>query len=571
VQNKRINKEMIHQDFYKIFFLKILILANMLFAADWPMFRGNEQRTGFYQDPCGYPSKIPVWIDSLGCNFISSPSIYKNILYIGGRDSCIYAINSDNGNVLWKTKTKGWVDASPLIYKGMLIIGSRDGTIYVFDAKTGAEISRLEAGLQLSSCIATSDGTILSGLGMPHNGFAAYSFSNAKWDKVPPKWKIDFNQITYSSPALFGSNAFIGSSNGKLYGINVAKKQIAWEIQTEGGVYLSTPAISDTTVYFAVGNSDKNIYAIDATDGKLLWKSSGKPYYGLSKKSADLSKKLIPPYLFRELLRLSPQDRIRTAQNLNKAYNLYIPDILFHDKVKLAKIKASSNISDFYSYGEIKTSSVAVDKNNVYVIQKELGYPAPKFTLLALDKYSGEEKWSFSEMRSCMQIGYCSSPVVTSNFIFFGWGEGMIYCIETNSGKIIWYDTLKGDIISSPAIANARLYVATSEGYIYSYKLLETAPGLDFQTSTYCYPNPARGNVSHIQIYLSKAGTIDMTLYNSAEKSVFKLNRQLNANEKYTYDWNLYNVANGVYFALIKVNYNDGQKDKKILKIAVLK
>lgn len=547
--------------------LLALFCSGILLAADWPTFRGNQQRTGYYADPAGYPSQKPIWTESLGCSFVSSPSVVNGTLYIGGRDSCIYAIDDDDGNVVWKTKTKGWVDASPLVYNGMVIIGSRDGTIYVLDSRTGNVISLLSAGLQLSSAAMTSDGTILSGLGPPFNGFSAYNFLKAKGDNVQPSWNIPFDQITYSSPALFGSRAAIGSSNGRLYGIDILAKDTSWSIQTGGGVYLSTPAIDDSAIYFAPGNTDGNIYAVGLADGTFFWKSNGSPSYSLSKKAAQVN--MISPRQFRELLRLSPQDRSSAIENLQKQ-GMRVPDIL-QNSANLAKKNTVASGKDFYSYGEIKTSSVAVGPDNVYVIQKELGYPAPQFTLLAIDKYQGTESWRFSEMRTCVQIGYSSSPVVTKSMIFAGWGEGRIYGLSTRTGEKIWSDSLHGDIISSPAIANTRMYVATMDGYIYCYKLDETAPGLNFQTSTYSYPNPARGNVSHIQLFAPKTATADITFYNSAEKPVFRFSRHLSANEKFTYDWNLSGVANGVYFALIKVKYDDGTGDKKVLKVAVLR
>jgi outer membrane protein assembly factor BamB len=551
----------------KVSALLVLFCSGILLAADWPMFRGNQQRTGYYADPAGYPSQKPIWTDSLRCSFVSSPSVVNGTLYIGGRDSCIYAIDDDDGNVVWKTKTRGWVDASPLVYNGMVIIGSRDGTIYVLDSRTGNVISLLSAGLQLSSAAMTSDGTILSGIGPPFNGFSAYNFIRAKWDNVQPSWNIPFDQITYSSPALFGSRAVIGSSNGRLYGIDILAKDTSWSIQTGGGVYLSTPAIDDSAIYFAPGNSDGNIYALGLADGAFFWKSNGSPSYSLSQKAAQVN--MISPRQFRELLRLSPQDRTSAIENLNKQ-GIGVPEIL-RNSIGLAKKATPGAVKDFFSYGEIKTSSVAVGPNNVYVIQKELGYPSPRFTLLALDKYQGTETWRFSEMRTCAQLGYSSSPLATKSVIFFGWGEGLLYGLSTKTGEKIWSDSLHGDIISSPAIANEKLYVATMDGYLYAYNLTATAPGLDFRKSTYCYPNPSRGLTSHIQLFVAKAGSVDMTLYNSAEKPVFRFSRHLSANEKFTYDWNLTRVANGVYIALIKAKYDDGTNDKTTLKVAVLR
>ena len=74
-----------------------------------------------------------------------------------------------------------------------------------------------------------------------------------------------------------------------------------------------------------------------------------------------------------------------------------------------------------------------------------------------------------------------------------------------------------------------------------------------------------------IQIYAEKAGKMTMGIYNMDSKPVFRVNRSMTANETYTHAWNISNVANGVYFARIFVEYEDGGKDRKTVKIAVLR
>jgi hypothetical protein len=56
-----------------------------------------------------------------------------------------------------------------------------------------------------------------------------------------------------------------------------------------------------------------------------------------------------------------------------------------------------------------------------------------------------------------------------------------------------------------------------------------------------------------------------------AEKPVFQVNTDLQAGQKFTHEWKIDKVANGVYFARVVVKYSQGGEDKKTLKIAVLK
>jgi outer membrane protein assembly factor BamB len=552
-------------------------------AADWPTFRGNQERTGYYPDPAGYPSSAPLWTISLGSEIISSPSVEGNVLYIGGRDSCIHAIDCGTGNILWKRKTGGWVDASPLISGGRVIAGSRDSTIYALDKATGEVLSTWAAGLQMSSAALTADGRLLSGLGLPNGGIGVYDLGAGRLAKAAAKWSVAIPQYTYSSPAIHGQAAVIGATDGKLYGIDTGDKDTIWSLATGGGVYLSTPAIDDTTVYFAPGDDDRNVYAVNLLSGRIIWKSHGfSPVADTVAAQTVLAKKLGVRLLSAvdrgRLARLSPADRKKAISTLRQS-GIELPRVRIADAGGLSKTTAGIQ-SDFIPLQGIRTSSAAVGAKNVFVIQKELGYlltndslvqDKQRFTLQALNKKTGAPAWSFSEVRSYSRLGYCSSPVVTENTVFFGWGEGRLYGLDAESGKIMWQDSLQGHVVSSPAIALGKLYVATMDGHVYAYNLANTAPGLDFATSTYCYPNPARDGVSHIQVYVAASARLDIAIYTMADAPVLRTGASLTPGTKYTFDWNVKGVANGVYFADVKATYADGKKDKKVLKIAVLR
>ncbi len=115
------------------------------------------------------------------------------------------------------------------------------------------------------------------------------------------------------------------------------------------------------------------------------------------------------------------------------------------------------------------------------------------------------------------------------------------------------------------------MVVGTMSGALYSFSLTATNPGLTFQKSTYCYPNPAKGDVSHIQVFVTENAKIELVLYNVAQRPILRKSAQLAAREKWTYDWDLSNVANGVYFARVTAKYSASSKDRKFVKIAVLR
>lgn len=525
----------------------ILIIALLAGCAFAHMFRGDNSRSGQANTEIIPPLK-KLHTVNINALIVSSPIVVNDTVYIGARDSSVYAFY--NGEQIWKFKTKGWVDASPVYYNGKIYTGSRDGNLYILRAVTGDSLGVIVNNNAQCSSPLIYDSLIVFGRGGWNRQINAYNVNNGKY-----VWHYVNDQMVYSSPALQDSILFYGENGGNVVALNAYTGIQLWKYKTEGGVYLSSPAISNGILYFSPGGYDKNIYALSSETGTEIWKEAS---------SVESFAASADDYFVKKLLPHSPAARKRMLDAYKKRNNIRSYKLRAYEPLT----KEITEARAFVSLGGNATSSVSVGDSNVFVVHMEYGYPKHRFTLTAFNKQTGVERWYFSEMRSCEQLGFCSSPLLIDTIVFFGWGEGKFYALSANSGTKLWEDSLDGDILSSPAAEGDKIYVATTTGKIVTY-----VPGPDvvsFKKSTFCYPNPARGNFSHIQLYVTKSATVKVTIFNTAEKPVLRFSKKLNAEEKYTYNWDIKNVANGVYFALVAVKYDGGGKDKKILKIAVL-
>jgi outer membrane protein assembly factor BamB len=132
----------------------------------------------------------------------------------------------------------------------------------------------------------------------------SFSFFSLNKETGDVNYSTKTNAYTFSSPAIDNQMAYIGSANGRLYGIELISGDIAWEFQTIGsrtdsiklfnndgeldsekrnelmagiqdmptlstlftdifvnvGAILSSPVISNQVIYF--GSSDGYIYAV---------------------------------------------------------------------------------------------------------------------------------------------------------------------------------------------------------------------------------------------------------------------------------------------------------------------
>ena len=278
--------------------------------------------------------------------YLSSPAVWNGVVYFGSGDGDIYALDAASGALRWKYQTGDVVHASPAIADGTVFIGSWDSYMYALDATSGALKWRFKTGEDadihnqqgIQSSAAVANGMVYFGCRDSHlyavdekTGQQRWSYDNkGSWVIASPAvrdgkvyaatsdtglfyaldaktgvqlFALDFHHWPmFSSPALVGNMAYIGSHQGKLFGIDLKKQALAWEFQTEAskklvpeysnpdgsinyyaiqagnfydemvvavaktmdaGAVLSSPVVDRNTVIF--GSADGSVYALEAS------------------------------------------------------------------------------------------------------------------------------------------------------------------------------------------------------------------------------------------------------------------------------------------------------------------
>src|SRR3982750_761564 len=159
------------------------------------MFRGNAAHTGVYSGAAPREFHRLKWKFPTGNRVLGSPVLEAKVIYFGSDGGNLYAVGAESGRQLWKTTTRGPISSTPAVAKGLVYFGSYDGKFYALNAQTGAI-----------------------------------------------KWKF----------ATEGDRRFEAKG---LHGMQPKTQTIADPFD----IYLSSPAVSDGTVYF--GSGDGNLYA----------------------------------------------------------------------------------------------------------------------------------------------------------------------------------------------------------------------------------------------------------------------------------------------------------------------
>ncbi len=274
--------------------------------------------------------------------YLSSPAVSDGAVFFGSGDGNVYALDAASGALKWKFATGDVVHASPALAGGTLYIGSWDTYFYAIDAASGKEKWRFKTGddaenhnqTGIQSSAAVADGAVYFGCRDSNlyaldaaTGKKLWAFNNkGSWVIASPAVKdgkvyaatsdtgqffaldaktgaklfaLDFNHWPmFSSPALAGGYAYIGSHSGKLIAVDLARRAVAWQFQTDGSraslaadtapdgtpnyaavfaenfydaivsgtdhllriAILSSPVVADGEVVF--GSDDGNLYAV---------------------------------------------------------------------------------------------------------------------------------------------------------------------------------------------------------------------------------------------------------------------------------------------------------------------
>ncbi len=188
--------------------------------------------------------------------FKSSGVIIENILYATSSNGLIYALDTKDGQLLWK-KPVGEKPTKPIIHKDKILVGHSEG-VSILD--TYGTIKRISTNDEVISSPIIANNMIIFG----DNVGKVYSYSI---DNKKEKWSIELSDEIYIASG-YDDNIYLTSGNN-CYAICLNDQKVKWQFNSSGMI-TSAPAFKNGKVYFA--SWDNYIYALNAKNGNLIWK-----------------------------------------------------------------------------------------------------------------------------------------------------------------------------------------------------------------------------------------------------------------------------------------------------------
>lgn len=253
-----------------------LIGPRIAAAADWPLLRGDTQRSGVSSESDVRPPFSVLWRFTAGAqaNNPCAPAIVGNLAYFAARDisangGVVYAVDVRTGSLKWRYPATGGLDrqtftTAPLIQDNKVYIGASDGKMYILNADDGAFIQTyLTGGPILSSPVIYND-ILLFG----SNDDTLYALNTAQ-PTLPSAWRQPYRtkDNVNSAPLIADGQVFFTTADQLVHAVS-ATGIFKWQFRMQYNSMANGPIFADNTLYVPSG---PRLYAFIARSGNLRW------------------------------------------------------------------------------------------------------------------------------------------------------------------------------------------------------------------------------------------------------------------------------------------------------------
>jgi len=234
-----------------------------------------------------------LWSTSVGSGSASDrvklvPFVNSGRVYVANREGVIKALNSSNGQVIWRVEKEGLeISGGPGAGEGLVLVGTSNGEVLALSEQDGSEVWRSRVSSEVLSVPKAAQGMVVV-----HTVDGKLYALNVSDGKVAWMYDRSIPVLTLhgsSSPVISGSKVFCGFASGKLIAFDLESGQQYWEAtiavpsgrsELERMVDIDgDPVVQGGMVYVATYQGQ--LAAVEVSSGNVAWRRELSSYAGL--------------------------------------------------------------------------------------------------------------------------------------------------------------------------------------------------------------------------------------------------------------------------------------------------
>jgi Ca-activated chloride channel family protein len=409
--------------------------------------RGDPGTEGLEPENIKFPSGRKAWKVTIPGNMPLATVAYDDgMVFVGGGYGSyeFYAFEAQTGKLAWMFKTGDDGPTAAVAKKGYVVFNTESCIIYVLKAKTGEKVWEKWLGDPLMSQPAIDEKYVY--MAYPgsdgHHHLACMTLEHGK-----EVWDVPIAGDLISAPIIEKNSVYITCFDGTVYRYHTSDGKLVWSQKNNA---TCAPTIVDDRIFVSlrdevkVGDDSVVQYEGIAT----LSDESG------IQEQSELWAKRAAPYLVYG----------RTSANTSRQAELDA-SVGFGSAPGTAKIhQAQENV------GQGSVVGCWAYQGSRPVIRGGLSFNAMGNEIQAVDINDGKVKWTNTMDDVAIEgLGgrFFSPPSYANNKLFLGSGTGEVFCLNKETGKLLWKEQVKGSISFQPAIAHGVVFVSCDNGTLY--------------------------------------------------------------------------------------------------------
>ena len=168
--------------------------------------------------------------------------------------------------VVWQRELGWTIASSPALCGESVIVGDASGKVRAFALGDGRELWEFASGGAVFSTPAVEGGRVV----FASTDGCVYALDAGSGGKI---WEFRTDMPIVASPRVEGGVVYIGAGDGKFRALDLGSGKLLWEFAGLRGFVETRALVCEGKVIF--GAWDEHLYALDAKTGALAWKWKG--------------------------------------------------------------------------------------------------------------------------------------------------------------------------------------------------------------------------------------------------------------------------------------------------------
>jgi outer membrane protein assembly factor BamB len=188
-----------------------------------------------------------------------APIVSDGVVYVAGADA-IHALRASSGSLVWRTALTAELMTAPAFEDGVIFLLAKPDQLQALRASDGSEVWRRSIDIPSGApaMVANATGVFLSS----GSRLRRYAESDGGLE-----WERELSGVL-SRPASVGDRVFVGSTDNNLYALDASTGRLAYRSRSGGDVVGA--AADDQFVY--VASLDNLLRALRRGSGNQIWK-----------------------------------------------------------------------------------------------------------------------------------------------------------------------------------------------------------------------------------------------------------------------------------------------------------